>query len=466
MSRRLRFNAFEMNCVAHQSPGLWTFPGDRARQYKDIGYWTDLALILEEGRFDGIFIADVIGSYDVYGGSNGAALREAAQVPVNDPLQLAVPISMVTEHLGIGITASTSYEHPYLFARRLSTADHLTKGRIGWNIVTSYLESGARNTGIPLRPHDDRYEVAAEYLEVIGKLLEGSWEEDAVLADPARRIYADPAKVHPIRHKGRCFDVPGPHLCEPSPQRSPVLYQAGASRAGIGFAAKHAECVFVSTPTQAALARYITALSEAAAAQGRQRHDFLVYALATVIVEETDAKAQALYQHCLDHVSTEGALVLLSGWTGADLSAYAPGDPLAKIRAESGLSMLERFADQRDWSLADLARWAGIGGAGPVIVGGPETVADQLEAWQETTGVDGFNLARVTAHQTFANVTGYLVPELQRRGIYPRDYAPGTLRQKLFGQGDRLRASHPAARFRHPAAMAEAPGPHLVPPFS
>lgn len=463
MSRRLRFNAFEMNCVAHQSPGLWTFPGDRSRQYKDIGYWTDLAVILEKGRFDGIFIADVIGSYDVYGGSNAGALREAAQIPVNDPLQLAVPISMVSEHLGIGITASTSYEHPYLFARRLSTADHLTKGRIGWNIVTSYLESGARNTGAALKAHDDRYEVAAEYLEVIYKLLEGSWEEDAVQADPARRLYADPAKVHPIRHRGRYFDVPGPHLCEPSPQRSPVLYQAGASRAGIGFAARNAECVFVSTPTQAALARYIAALTEAATAAGRRREDFIVYTLATVIVEESDAKAQALYRRYLDHVSVEGALVLLSGWTGTDLSRYAPDDLLSKVTTSSGLSMLDRFSDQRDWSLADLAKWAGIGGAGPVIVGGPETVADQLEAWQEATGVDGFNLAYVTAHQTFENVTGYLVPELQKRGIYPRDYAPGTLRQKLFGRGDRLRAPHPGAGFRTLASTF--PDPPLVPPF-
>ena len=138
MSKPIRFNAFEMNCVAHQSPGLWRHPRDRSWQYKDVAYWTDLARILERGIFDAVFIADVIGYYDVYQGSNAAAFRGGVQIPVNDPLQLANPIASVTQHLGIGITASTSFEHPYTFARRLATADHHTQGRVGWNIVTSY----------------------------------------------------------------------------------------------------------------------------------------------------------------------------------------------------------------------------------------------------------------------------------------------------------------------------------------
>jgi alkanesulfonate monooxygenase SsuD/methylene tetrahydromethanopterin reductase-like flavin-dependent oxidoreductase (luciferase family) len=131
-------------------------------------------------------------------------------------LQLAVPISMATKHLGIGITASTSFEHPYALARRFSTLDHLTKGRVGWNIVTSYLESGAKNIGQGgLRRHDNRYEVAEEYVEVLYKLFEGSWEEGAVVRDRARGIFAHPEKVHEIGHKGKYFDVPGYHLCEP-----------------------------------------------------------------------------------------------------------------------------------------------------------------------------------------------------------------------------------------------------------
>lgn len=239
MAKNILFNYFEMNCVGHQSPGLWKYPSDRSSEYKDIEYWTDLAKILERGFFTAIFIADVIGYYDVYENSLSKSLEDGVQIPVNDPIQLAGPIAQVTKHLGIGITASTSFEHPYPFARRIATADHLTKGRVGWNIVTSYLESGARNIGLEgLKSHDERYEVAKEYLEVIYKLLEGSWEDDAVLRDKQKGIFADPKKVHAINHEGKYFKVPGVGLTEPSPQRTPVLFQAGSSVAGIDFASK------------------------------------------------------------------------------------------------------------------------------------------------------------------------------------------------------------------------------------
>jgi alkanesulfonate monooxygenase SsuD/methylene tetrahydromethanopterin reductase-like flavin-dependent oxidoreductase (luciferase family) len=173
--REIRLNAFDMNCVGHQSPGLWAHPRDRSWQYKDLEYWVDLARLLERGKFDGLFIADVLGVYDVLNGNGDAAIRQATQVPVNDPLALITPMALVTEHLGFGLTASLSFEHPYPFARRLSTLDHLTKGRVGWNIVTSYLESGARNIGQKAQTdHDARYDYADEYLEVVYKLLEGA----------------------------------------------------------------------------------------------------------------------------------------------------------------------------------------------------------------------------------------------------------------------------------------------------
>jgi long-chain alkane monooxygenase len=176
MTRRIRFNAFDMNCVAHQSPGLWRHPDDQSHRYKDLDYWTELAKLLEQGRFDGIFIADVLGTYDVYGGDDVAALRQGAQIPVADPLLLVSAMAAVTENLGFRITTGTGFEHPYPFARRLSTLDHLTKGRIGWNVVTGYLPSAARNFGADDQlDHDTRYDHADEYLEVLYKLWEGSW---------------------------------------------------------------------------------------------------------------------------------------------------------------------------------------------------------------------------------------------------------------------------------------------------
>jgi len=450
MSKTIRFNAFEMNCVAHQSPGLWTHPRDRSWQYKDLEYWTDLGRILERGFFDAVFIADVIGYYDVYQGSNYHAIREGAQLPVNDPLQLAAPIALATKHLGIGITASTSFEHPYPFARRLSTLDHHTKGRVGWNIVTSYLESGAKNISQGgLRQHDNRYDVADEYIEVIYKLLEGSWEDGAVVRDRERGIFAHPEKVHEIGHKGKYFEVPGYHLSEPSPQRTPVLFQAGASGRGKAFAAQHAECVFVAAPTKDILRRYVDDVRSQAAAAGRDPQQIKIFNLVTVIVDETDAKAQAKFAEYQRYASYDGSLVFMSGWTGIDFGQYAPTELVRHVDTNAIISAVEHLSKgSKAWTIDELARFGGIGGLGPVFVGSAAAVADILQDWVEATDTDGFNLAYAVAHETFEDVVEYLVPELQRRGVYQTEYRPGTLREKLFGAGPLLPADHPAAQYR------------------
>ena len=452
MTREIRLNAFDMNCVGHQSPGLWAHPRDRSWQYKDLEYWTELAQILEGAKFDGLFIADVLGVYDVFNGNLDAALRHSTQVPVNDPLQLVPAMALVTKHLGFGLTASLSFEHPYTFARRLSTLDHLTKGRAGWNIVTSYLDSGARNIGLGGQAaHDDRYDVADEYLEVCYKLWEGSWEDDAVLRDRERRIFTDPAKVHPIRHKGRYFEVPGIHLSEPSPQRTPVLYQAGASSRGRRFAGENAECVFVACPSKVVLKKSVAEIRAALAAAGRDPRAVKIFNLQTVIVDSSDAKAQAKWQDYKQYIRRDGALALASGWLGIDFGQYRPDEPLRHIKTNAVQSSVDAFSTadpSKVWTVSELADWVGIGGLGPLLVGGPQTVADLLEEWVAETDVDGFNLAYAVTHETFTDIAAHLVPELQRRGVYKRDYAAGTLREKLFGAGPRLPASHPGARYR------------------
>lgn len=457
--REIRLNAFDMNCVGHQSPGLWAHPRDRSWQYKDLEYWTDLARLLERGRFDGLFIADVLGVYDVLNGNNQAAIRHATQVPVNDPLALITPMALVTEHLGFGLTASLSFEHPYPFARRISTLDHLTKGRIGWNIVTSYLESGARNIGHQAQTdHDARYDYADEYLQVIYKLLEGSWEDGAVLRDRERHIFSDPNKIHPINHQGKFFQVPGIHLCEPSPQRTPVLYQAGASSRGKAFAAEHAECVFVAAPSKVLLKKTVTDIRRRAAEAGRDPRSILIFNLQTVIVGETDLAAQAKWQEYKRYVSYEGALALISGWTGIDFGQYQPDQVLKHLHTNAIQSAVETFSTadpNRQWTVQGLADWVGIGGFGPLLVGSAETVADELQSWVEETDVDGFNLAYAVTHETFTDVVELLVPELQKRGVYKQEYQPGTLREKLFGQGPRLALPHPGAGYRRGADVEQ-----------
>jgi len=453
MAKEIRLNAFAMNCVVHQSPGLWTHPNDRSTEYHRLPYWINLAKLLERGKFDGLFLADVLGVYDVFGGNAECALRHATQVPANDPLMLISAMALVTSHLGFGVTCNLSYEPPYPFARRMSTLDHLTEGRIGWNVVTGYLDSAARAMGLEKQAsHDERYEVAEEYMQIVYKLWEGSWEDDAVLSDRATGIYARPDKVHNILHVGPKYKINAIHLSEPSPQRTPVLYQAGTSSRGRGFAARHAECVFMSAPTHKAIGARVAAIRGLAAEHGRHPADILMFALMTVIVGRTEAEARAKHESYRRHISVGGALALLSGWTGVDFSTYDPDEPIRHIENDAGrtaMDNLTRADPARVWTVRAIAEHVGIGGIGPVIVGSPQQIADELERWVDDSDVDGFNLAYAVTPDTFADVVDLLVPELQRRGRYKADYPPGTLREKLFGAGRaRLGEQHPAARYR------------------
>lgn len=462
MTKLIRFNAFEMNCVVHQSPGLWRHPRDRKAQYNRLPYWVDLAKTLEHGRFDGIFLADVLGVYDVFGGNPDAALRNAAQVPANDPLLLVPAMAYATRHLGFGVTANLSYEAPFLLARRLSTLDHLTEGRVGWNIVTGYLDSAARAMGRPRQTaHDERYAIADEYMEVVYALWEGSWADAAPRRDRGRGIFADPAGVRAVHHRGAHFQLDAIHLCEPSPQRTPVLYQAGSSGKGRDFAARHAECIFMSGPSPVVIAPRVADVRRLAAGHGRDPASILVYALATVILGETEAAARRKHAEYAAYVSHEGALALISGWTGVDFATYDPDQEIRYIENDAGRSAMENISRAnpgRTWTVRQAAEHVAIGGAGPVLVGDPAPVADELERWLDATGIDGFNLAYVVAPDTFEDVVGLLVPELQRRGRYRLGYEEGTLRRRLSGS-DRLRPPHPATRLRWDGPPADRPTP-------
>lgn len=451
IKKRIILNAFDMSCVGHQAAGTWRHPASQASRYNDLAYWTNFAIELERGCFDTLFIADVVGVYDVYRGSAEGALQDAAQVPVNDPFGAISAMAAVTQHVGFGVTAAVTFEHPYLLARRLSTLDHLTKGRVAWNVVSSYLDSAARNIGMDRQlGHDERYVLAEEYMEVVYKLWEGSWEDGAVLRDKERGIFTDARKVHPIEHEGKYFKVPGFHLCEPSPQRTPVIFQAGASKAGRAFAARHAEGMFVLA-TSPETAQTLTAQIRAeVAAAGREPDALKIFALLTVITGVDDAAAQRKYEEYLSYTSATGMLALYGGWTGLDFSTLDPDAPLAAVENDSLRTTLESLAaDGQTWTVREVVRRRSIGGLGPVLVGGPQTVADALERWVDEGGVDGFNLAYAVTPASTTDFIDYVVPELRKRGRVQTRYTQGSLREKLLGDADgRTRSSHPSAYWR------------------
>lgn len=448
----MKLFAFDFSGPAHLSAGLWRHPSDRSAEYKDLGYWVEYAQLLEGAGFDGIFFADNNGYHDVYRGSADAALRDAAQIPTNDPAYLIPAMAAVTEGLCFGVTSSTAYEHPYVIARKFSTLDHFTKGRVAWNVVTSYSESAARNhSARAQRAHDDRYAHAEEFVDVCLKLWEGSWDDDAVVRDHGSGTYVDPEKVHDIDHDGAHFSVPGFHLTEPSPQRTPVIFQAGGSPRGVAFSAATAEAVFMNAVSKPALKKQIDALRNAAVAAGRRPEAIAVVQMVTVISAPTDAEAQQKYRDYLTYVSYEGAMARYSGWTGLDMSTFDPDVPLEDVKTNAGQTMVDFFAKMdpdRRWTPRDIAEYIGIGGTSPVIVGGPETVVDELQSWIDETGADGFNLAHAVKYQDIKDFTEFVVPELRKRGLVDSDGAAGTLRNRLFGSGDHLAADHPGAAYR------------------
>ncbi|MCO5566221.1 hypothetical protein L7F22_019897 [Adiantum nelumboides] len=478
--------AFAMGCSGHQSPGLFSLPEDKSVYHNKLSYWTDLAKLLEKGKLDGVFLADVWGGYDVYQGKLDPALSSGSQFPVIDPLLTISGMAAVTKNLSFGITATTSYEHPYALARRFSTLDHLTNGRVGWNVVTGYLDSAARQFGAKNQElHAKRYEVAHEYMDVFYKLTESSWADDAVVHDikAEKPLYTRPERVRQIDHKGHYFpSVPGPHICEPSLQRTPVIFQAGSSGPGLAFAGKHAEVIFIAAHRPDVARSRVDAARKAAQEAGRDPSTVKVLALLAPIIAATDEEAQKRHDYLFKHGSEDGALALFGGWTGIDLSPYGDDEELRNLPEGNAIkSAVEGFARQdpkvQKWTKREVANLIKLGGLGPILVGSPSSVADQLESWIKDAGVDGFNFAYTAFPNTFVEIVDLLIPELQKRGHVWNDYAKPapapsnwpsnkkpegavkgfgedeilglTTREKIYGVGQRrLRDDHYGSTFR------------------
>ncbi len=446
---RLRLNLFTMNSVEHVSTGFWREPGDRSAEYTDLSYWTDVARTAERAGFDAVFFADVRGVYDVFGGDRDVAVEKAVQTPANDP-QLVVPaMADATDDLGFAVTRSTTYTHPYQLAREFSTLDHVTDGRAAINVVTSYLESAARNLGLAERMgRQERYDRADEFMDVCYALWEDSWEDDAVVRDREAGVFTDPEKVHAIDHEGERFSVPGPHGCEPSPQRTPVVFQAGSSDRGRAFAADNAEAVFTSNPTETGVREYVADMRDRAAARGRDPDSLLFFPGIVPVVAETERLAEQKHEALLDRVDETATLALLSGFFDMDLADLDPDQKVEHIETEAIQGAVDAFTSadpDREWTVGEVARFAGLGSTSPVVVGTPHQVADELQYWYEEVGVDGFNVKEVTRTGSLDDFADMVVPILRERGLV-QDPSGDTLRERMFGEGygPHLPADHPA----------------------
>ena len=447
-AKKIMLNAFDMNSVGHINHGLWTHPRDQSHRFNELNYWTELAQTLEQGLFDGLFIADITGVYDVYQNGIDLTLKESIQLPSHDPSTLVSAMAAATQHLGFGVTVNLSYENPYQFARRFASLDHLTQGRIGWNIVTGYLDSAERLIGHQgLKEHDQRYAQAEEFLELCYKFWEGSWENDAVLKDKAQRIFTDPRKVHAIQHQGQFYQSQGVFQVSPSPQRTPVLFQAGASPRGLNFATQHAEALFIGGDRPEKIKQQVEKIRALTAAQGRSADAVKILVGITVVTAETDALAQEKLAEYIRYASPEAGLAHYSSSVGIDLSKFADDEAIPYQKTNSIASVNQKFKEQTI-TRNDLKAQHVLGGRYPLIVGSGASVAAQLIQWMDETGIDGFNLTRTVAPESHQDFIRFVIPELQQRGRYKTSYSEGSLRQKLFQQGDHLAANHPVQQFR------------------
>ncbi|MCU9594476.1 LLM class flavin-dependent oxidoreductase [Caldibacillus thermolactis] len=452
MKKQIHLNGFTQNSVAPHSPGLWKHPKDQGHRHRDLDYWINLAKLLERGKFDAIFLADVLGIYDVYENSYKPAIRNAVQVPLHDTLLQISAMAAATKHLGFAATYSATYTQPYKLAREFSTLDHLSKGRVAWNIVTSYLKSEAINLGLEKQiEHDTRYDRADEYMDVVYKLWEKSWEDDAIKFDKKNGIYTDPEKVHPINHKGKYFNVPGVHLVDPSPQRTPVLFQAGASSRGRDFAAKHAEGIFTVTGNNIKeLQRFSADIRERARKFGRDPYDIKIFPAIVPIVGSTEEEAKAKYEELLSFLSYEGTAALLSGHTGVDFSQYNPEEYVEDVITDASHGFLQKYtveSTSKRWTVREAVLHHGLGIGAMKLVGTPEQIADKLEKMSIEGDVDGFNIIQAASPVTLEEFVDHVVPVLQARGIYRKEYEANTLRENLFGKGNiHLPNRHPAKK--------------------
>ncbi|MFN6550454.1 NtaA/DmoA family FMN-dependent monooxygenase [Mycolicibacterium septicum] len=452
MSKRMIFTLLLMDSIGHNFHGSWRHPRARNREFKGFDLWVELARKAEEAKVDAFFFTDVIGVQGEFNGSRDVIFEMAMNVPIGDCTMVIPAMAHQTTDLGFLYTSSVIQHHPFVFARAVSTLDNLTNGRVGWNIVTSANEKAFRNLGLPISPsHEERYAWAAEYVDVAYKLWEGSWDVDAIVNDPDAGVYADPTKVHDINHEGKRYSVEGFNLMEPSPQRTPVLAQAGGSPAGLDFASSHAELMFLSAMTLETIALQVDTVRRLARERGRRDGDILFLQGMMFIIGSTDEEAYRKWGELEEFRSQEAQTAYFSSLSGLDLGQYDPATPLEDILDQlpgirgAFLSVINAWPEGTKPTIRDFLTSLSLP---QMVVGSPETIAKRLAEYQKA-GVDGVQVMNALMPESYDDFFTRLVPVLQAEGLMQKEYRRGTLREKLFDSPTAdISERHPAYGYR------------------
>jgi len=429
---------FHLGWFMNFTPDEWRESVGQGGSPWDGQFYIEMAQTLERACFDYIMIEDKLMVSETYGGSREAGLRGGVMVPKHDPVPLAVAMGMATKHLGVIATMSTLAYPPFLLARLCSTVDSLTKGRFGWNVVTSAEDLAAQNFGLDKLPARElRYEQAEEYMEVVSRLFD-SWDADAVLLDRESGIYADHTKVRPINHEGKFFKVRGPLNTVRSPQGRPVYVQAGASPRGRDFAAKHADSIVSVANGVASMKAFRDDIRARASAIGRDPDSIKVLFCVTPTLGETEEIARAKHDRMLNAgYFIDDMLASVSAITDIDFSKFDLDAPLPERLITNGeQGSLDKF---QQWGSGKTLRELVVDGAGGLcssveLIGTPAQVAARMGEVMEEVGGDGFLITTPVlrvGRRYLVEIADGLVPELQRRGLTRTEYRHPLLRENL-----------------------------------
>ncbi|WP_454724902.1 MULTISPECIES: LLM class flavin-dependent oxidoreductase [Cupriavidus] len=409
--------------AGHHAAG-WRYPGAEAGT-ENVDLVVRMTQAAERAKFDMVFFGDRLLT---------TADSHPSMITRPDPLAMLAALSMVTSHIGLAGTASTTYSEPFNLARTLATVDKLSRGRAAWNIVTTFAD-GSINFSRERHPdHGQRYEIAEEFVSVVKGLWQ-SWDPDPYVLDKQAGIYVDVAKMHALNHRGRHFSVAGPLNVTNSPQGQPVLIQAGSSGPGQALAARHAEVVFTAQQDLPAAREFAQGLKAQVAAQGRDPAHCLIMPGLMPIIGRTEAEAHdklALLQSFTDQ---SNALAILTEQLMIDVSGYPLDGPLPDLVLEAGAHsrsvLLLQLARERGLTLRQLYHLVASARGHQIVVGTAEQVAQHMIDWVDGGGADGFNIMPAYFPGGLDDFTAGVVPILQERGVFRREYEADTLRGNL-----------------------------------
>jgi FMN-dependent oxidoreductase (nitrilotriacetate monooxygenase family) len=424
-ARELHLNAFLMGVGHHEA--AWRHPRTDPRALDDVAHFQNLARIAERGTFDSVFLADGV---QIWGDVRHTAAGRF------EPLTLLTALAQVTDHIGLIATASTGFSEPYNLARLFSSLDHISRGRAGWNIVTTAQDRSAQNFNREVNTeHAERYRRADEFLDVVTALWD-SWEDDALVVDQATGVFADDTKVHEINHRGRFFSVRGPLNAVRSPQGRPLLVQAGSSEDGKAFASAWAEAVFTAQQTHEEATAFYADLKRRVVASGRAAEDLLVLPGIVPVLGGTEAEAAALAAELDDLIIPTRAVRQLTELIGIDLTAHPLDERLPELPpvshvngAKSRFELVRDLAEREELTLRQLLGRLGGGRGHQVVTGTPEQIADHIELWFTTGAADGFNVMAPLLPSGLEDFVDQVVPLLRARGLFRTEYTGRTLRE-------------------------------------